>query len=86
MYVCPYDCNITCALGNTSYDIITVQVTTLTTQLEEMWGVNDRLKVENDDLKVEVDGLKVEGDGLKVENTQLKVENQHLKVSNYTGV
>ena len=76
--------------------IVTVQVTSLTTQLEmtisneELRGEVGVLKTENDGLKVEVDGLKVEVDGLKVENNgykeenaQLRAENQRLKVSRH---
>ncbi|XP_065916768.1 probable serine/threonine-protein kinase drkD isoform X2 [Dysidea avara] len=65
------------------------QVTSLTTQLEEMTinneelrGENGVLETENDGLKVENNGLKVEVDGLKVENNGLKVEVDGLKAEN----
>ncbi|XP_065905417.1 receptor-interacting serine/threonine-protein kinase 4-like isoform X2 [Dysidea avara] len=56
------------------------QVTSLTSQLEEMTICNEGLKRDNDSLKVEVDGLKVENNGLKVEVDGLNVQNNRLEL------
>ena len=70
--------------------IVTVQVTSLTTQLEDMIISNNELREEvgvlktaNNGLKVEVNELETQNSGLQMENAQLKAENQQMKVSWY---